>query len=129
MALFVSMIPSDEEKLSWRDGSVFKTFEALRPWLQWLIIIIMAVFVWYQGQRDTNAQNTVSFAEMQRKQENMQRVLDERKIDVDKKFEELGNKMVSKELFEERTGAIRTQVGIIDSRTVEILNRLPVHTP
>lgn len=117
------------ENASWRDGPVFKTLEALRPWIQWALIGVLALVGMYLYQRDTNAQNTLNLTDLQRKQDLLQKTMDERTNARTKEINELKDRMVTKELFEERTGAIKTQVGIIDNRTIEILNRLPVRAP
>ena len=113
------------DKASWRDGPVFKTLEALRPWLQWLVIVVMFFGGMYLYQRDTNTQQVVNVGDLQRKQADLEKALSTEQATRIKEISDLRSIIVTKELFEERTGAIKTQVNTIDTRTIEILNRLP----
>lgn len=87
-------------KRSWRDGPVFKTLEALRPWIQWTIIIVMGVFVFYQSQRDTNAQNAVSVSDLQREQVAIRKEMDQRAAARDRQINGMETKMLTREVYE-----------------------------
>lgn len=113
------------DKLSWRDSPLFKTLEALRPWLQWLVIVVMFFGGMYLYQRDSNTQQVVNVGDLQRKQADLEKALSTEQATRIKEISDLRSIIVTKELFEERTGAIKTQVNTIDTRTIEILNRLP----
>lgn len=116
-------------KKSWRQSQLFQSLEALRPWLQWGFLLLMAIGGTYLYQRDTNAQQNINLFELQRKQDGLQKTMDERWSNRNKEIGDLKMTIVSKELFEERTGAIKDRLDLIDKRTLEILDRLPVKNP
>ena len=115
-----------QESRSWRDGAVFKSLEALRPWLQWAMIGVSFIFGFYLYQHDTNAQNNISVADLKREADSLKQVVANEKMQNAKEIEALRRDMVTKELFEERTSAIRKDVGELKT---EIINRLPVRYP
>jgi hypothetical protein len=118
-----------DARYTWRDSQLFQTAEALRPWLQWAMIGLLALSGMYLYQRDTNAQQVVNVGELQRKHDILQKTFEERTAAQDKRITELKDTMVTQELFEERTVSIKQQIGIVDNRTIEILNRLPLRSP
>ena len=88
------------DKASWRDGPVFKTLEALRPWLQWLVIVVMFFGGMYLYQRDTNTQQTVSVADTQKELLSAKRSFDDYKEATEKRFKFLEDKVLTRELYE-----------------------------
>lgn len=119
----------EEPKQSWRQSPLFQSLEALRPWMQWGLILVMAIGGLYLYQRDTNAQQVINLSDLQRKQDVLQKTLDDRWTNRNKEMSELKGGIVTKEIFDERTNYINKRLDQIDERTMEILDRLPIRTP
>ncbi|MCL5460311.1 hypothetical protein M3M33_16865, partial [Loigolactobacillus coryniformis] len=79
----------------WRDSAVFKTLEALRPWLQWLVIVVMFFGGMYLYQRDTNTHQSVSVADTQKELLSTKRSFDDYKEATEKRFKFLEDKMLT----------------------------------
>ncbi len=122
-------VSTDTNGKTWRQSSVFQSLEALRPWLQWGFLGVLAIGGTYLYQRDTNAQQSVDMTDIKRKQDVLQKTMDERWLNRNKEMLDMKNGVVSKELFEERTNYINKRLDQIDQRTMEILNRLPLRNP
>lgn len=112
------------DKLSWRDGPVFKTLEALRPWMQWALIVIMAAFVYYQSQRDTNAQQSISVADTQKELTAAKRSLDDYKEATEKRFKFLEDRVLTRELYEAYRAADTARMARIE-QSLEAIARRP----
>ncbi len=121
-------ISVDAQK-SWRDSDVWKTLEAVRPWLQWLLVGIFAVGSLYLYTRDTNAEQGVSLRELEKRQTQVESKIDAKTAAIDKRFEMFEANQVTMQLFNERTNRMDKQLDNIDKRTMEILDRLPVRNP
>lgn len=89
----------------------------------------MAIGGLYLYQRDTNAQQVINLSDLQRKQDVLQKTLDDRWTNRNKEMSELKGGIVTKEIFDERTNYINKRLDQIDERTMEILDRLPIRTP
>jgi hypothetical protein len=118
-----------EIRASWRDSEAFKKAEALRPWLQWLLIGIMAVGSLYMYNRDTNAEQTVSLKDLEQRQARTDQTITAKSAERDRQIADIKSSMVSTQLFDERTGNMQRQLELIQADQKEILNRLPVRIP
>lgn len=109
------------EKRSWRDSSFFKSMEAARPWLSYLTMIVMAAFMLYQSQRDTNAQNNVTNTELAAGQKTIREDITARKVIVDAQFSEIKGEMVTEKVFQARIDAINQRMDWQDRMLTQIL--------
>lgn len=110
---------------SWRDSSAFKTAEALRPWAQWLLIIVLSIGSVYMLNRDTNAEQGANLHDLEKKTTAIEQQMREKSAMRDRQISDLKGSTVSTELFKERTDNIQTQLTEIKADQKEILNRLP----
>ena len=110
---------------TWQKSTVFRTLEAIRPWIQWLMVVIMALISWYIYYHDVTIQSSNAIIELQKQQTMMQKTMDERNTEYRLEIQRIRSEMITRELFEERTGSMKQQMKEIDARTIEILNRLP----
>jgi hypothetical protein len=114
---------------TWRDSEAFKKAEALRPWLQWLLIAVMAIGSLYMYNRDANAEQSVSLHDLEARQSRTETIIATKTAERDRQMSELKSAMVTTQLFDERTENIQRQLTEIRTDQKEILNRLPVRLP
>lgn len=120
---------SEAPPSSWRDSSTFKSMEALRPWLQWAIVIVVALGGIYLATRDSTAQQNAKLADLERRATQIETTIVTRGAARDQQLEKLENKMVTLQLFEERTRNIDKRLEDIQKSQQDILDRLPLRNP
>lgn len=109
------------DRLSWRDRAFFKNMEALRPWMSYLMMAIMAVFMIYQSQRDTNAQNTVTNVELAKGQQSIKDEMASRKQFVDQQLTEIRANLVTSKEFQAWKDAVNQRMDWQDRMLTQIL--------
>lgn len=116
-------------KPKWIESPFFQTMERLRPWLQWAMVGLFALGSIYLYNRDVSAEQTVSLADLQRTQAQMKQSISDNATERKQDIAEVRSSMVTKELFDERTQAIKERLDTIDQRNKEILDHLPIRNP
>lgn len=123
------MTRATAEKKSWSESAWFKSLDALRPWLGYVVAIIMVVTTLYLSFRDTSASQAISLTELERKTDLLQKTMEDRKVSTENEFRDMKTSSVTMQLFNERTQSMQRQLDTIMSDQKEILNRLPVRNP
>jgi hypothetical protein len=114
---------------SWRESEFFKTLEAVRPYVSWLLIATSTLVILYIGFVQTNAEQGTTIKDLDKRLTGVERSIPERSAARDRQIQDLKTSMVTNELFNERTDNIFDQLKEIKADQKEILNRLPVRLP
>ena len=84
-------------------------FLKILPLVQWIVVIITAIGVFAIGFRDTQTVQSQTLRDVQKDYDNLSRTVQNNKSEREKQLEELRGRIVTKDIFEERTRAIQDE--------------------
>ena len=84
-------------------------FLKILPLVQWIVVIITAIGVFAIGFRDTQTVQSQTLRDVQKDYDNLSRTVQNNRADREKQLEELKMRIVTKDIFEERTRAIQEE--------------------
>ena len=99
---------------------VWSAFNKMLPSVQWIVTGIIAVSVAFIGFRDSQTSQAQLIRDIQKDQENLTRQVQINKNEREKQLEDLKSKIISRELFDERTKSIMDE----QLRQRQILERI-----
>lgn len=117
------------ERRSWRDSEAWQTFNAIRPFVSWIVMGASMLVMLYLGFRDTKAEQSAAIVDLDKRLTGIEKVIPEKSNARDRQIADLKASMVTSELFNERTDNIADELKDIKADQKEILNRLPVRLP
>src|SRR5438445_1225847 len=103
-------LPTTPDPPAWRDRVFFKNMEAIRPYVQWMIVVAALTFGIYTSQRDTNAQNVVSNSDLAKGQLQIRAEMDQRKQFVDQQLADIRANMVTAKEFQAWKDAVNQRM-------------------
>lgn len=119
-------VPADESQPvpSWRESELFKTLEAVRPYLSWLIMGLMAMVTLYISFHDANAEQGTTLHDLEKRVTKTEATIVEKSAARDRQFDKVYGDMVTKDMFNERTGNLDKKIDEIRDDQKEVINLL-----
>lgn len=103
---------------SWRESEAWQSFTAIRPVVSWIMIGVMTAATIYISSHDAKAEQDEAIRQLQTKTDQINQKLSDRTATVDQRLD----KMVDKELFNERTNNLDKKIDGVSSDVKEVLN-------